>query len=239
MDDTMRRAAHAERQRRYYARHREEIAAVRAAYYAEHATEIRERDVARRALNRDVIRARVNAKRAAASKERIAELREQHRDDYARHREKRIATARAGYVANRDERLDQQREYRTANAEEIKARRRARYLRDREQILAKMKADPSRAAYQRAYRSSPERRVIRYCNDSNARAERYGLPGRLVPDEVMALVGPCRYCGGDAGGWDHVEPLSDGGANDISNLVPACFTCNRRKGRRRKSGSPM
>lgn len=31
---------------------------------------------------------------------------------------------------------------------------------------------------------------------------------------------------------DHVIPLSAGGSNDISNIVPACLRCNQTKGGR-------
>ncbi len=40
----------------------------------------------------------------------------------------------------------------------------------------------------------------------------------------------CAYCG--AGGSlqeDHCTPLKRGGANDISNIAPACPPCNLRK----------
>jgi hypothetical protein len=30
---------------------------------------------------------------------------------------------------------------------------------------------------------------------------------------------------------DHIEPVSEGGTNDINNLVSACFDCNRGKGK--------
>ena len=42
----------------------------------------------------------------------------------------------------------------------------------------------------------------------------------------------CYYCG--KGGarlqMEHRIPLARGGNNDISNIVPACESCNRRKG---------
>lgn len=41
----------------------------------------------------------------------------------------------------------------------------------------------------------------------------------------------CEYCG-DRGGkleCDHVVPVSKGGSNEYSNLVTACFKCNRSK----------
>lgn len=40
----------------------------------------------------------------------------------------------------------------------------------------------------------------------------------------------CVYCGERTiMTRDHVIPLSKGGSNDISNIVPACLTCNLRK----------
>lgn len=44
---------------------------------------------------------------------------------------------------------------------------------------------------------------------------------------------PCHYCGAPkAGTVDHVIPVSRGGTNDASNLVPACGPCNYSKGGR-------
>jgi 5-methylcytosine-specific restriction endonuclease McrA len=52
----------------------------------------------------------------------------------------------------------------------------------------------------------------------------------------------CRYCGrhlvtGDhlrpeAGEWDHVVPLVQGGSHTWDNVVPSCKSCNSRKGGR-------
>ncbi|MGN6557916.1 MAG: HNH endonuclease [Solirubrobacterales bacterium] len=42
----------------------------------------------------------------------------------------------------------------------------------------------------------------------------------------------CRYCGGEAGEVDHVEPRVRGGRTTPANLVAACRYCNRAKGDR-------
>jgi 5-methylcytosine-specific restriction endonuclease McrA len=77
---------------------------------------------------------------------------------------------------------------------------------------------------------SPEERHLRHFIDcSNTRARRYGVVGHLRPADVRLIVGPCSYCGGIATEWDHVNPLRNGGPNAISNLVPSCAPCNRRR----------
>lgn len=40
------------------------------------------------------------------------------------------------------------------------------------------------------------------------------------------------YCGDPETGVDHVWPLSRGGPDHLSNLVPACWSCNPSKGNR-------
>lgn len=47
--------------------------------------------------------------------------------------------------------------------------------------------------------------------------------------------GRCWFCGCPLGpDWtiDHLTPVSRGGADEVSNLVPSCRTCNARKGAR-------
>ena len=49
----------------------------------------------------------------------------------------------------------------------------------------------------------------------------------------------CQYCGRSAPQVllhvDHIEPVAEGGTNDITNLVTACSDCNLGKGARRLS----
>ena len=53
-----------------------------------------------------------------------------------------------------------------------------------------------------------------------------------VPVKVYAAIresGPCVYCDNPAKHVDHVRPLSRGGWEHESNLVPACGSCNSSK----------
>lgn len=78
----------------------------------------------------------------------------------------------------------------------------------------------------------------RYCSRKvmrvRRRASEVGASGTYTWGEVMRVyvrIGGCAYC------WlptddlepDHVVPLSRGGSNSITNVVPACGDCNRDK----------
>lgn len=49
----------------------------------------------------------------------------------------------------------------------------------------------------------------------------------------------CQYCGKSAPDAvlevDHIVPVAEGGGNEVTNLVTACFDCNRGKGARKLS----
>lgn len=53
-------------------------------------------------------------------------------------------------------------------------------------------------------------------------------------DLIAEFDGCCAYCGvkPDKLEMDHIVPLSRGGQHTKSNIVPACFNCNRSKGAR-------
>lgn len=52
----------------------------------------------------------------------------------------------------------------------------------------------------------------------------------------------CQYCGNVPPAVtlepDHIDPVANGGTNDIDNLITACFDCNRGKGHRLLSSVP-
>lgn len=67
---------------------------------------------------------------------------------------------------------------------------------------------------------------------------REAMPGTHRPDVWNKTGGLCTYClveltpeSGRSNSYhiDHVMPVSKGGQNDISNLTPACQSCNSKK----------
>lgn len=75
-------------------------------------------------------------------------------------------------------------------------------------------------------------RDLHFSTQANVRAKKAGAIGRLNRQEVGAITGPCSYCGAEADEWDHVEPLTRGGPNDVFNIVPCCRPCNLSKNNR-------
>lgn len=52
----------------------------------------------------------------------------------------------------------------------------------------------------------------------------------LWEEKLIKLEGKCQMCGTKNNiTIDHIIPLSKGGLNDINNLQPLCFSCNRSK----------
>ena len=62
-----------------------------------------------------------------------------------------------------------------------------------------------------------------------------GAGGKITKKDVDNLFEQfgriCYYCKvSKANSIDHITPISKGGTNNISNLVPACISCNSKKG---------
>ena len=80
------------------------------------------------------------------------------------------------------------------------------------------------------YYLRPETRKI---NNRNSVCKRNGIEGRYTIEEWKAKLEEynycCAYCGEellDKITADHVIPITRGGTNYISNIVPACMHCN-------------
>jgi len=76
--------------------------------------------------------------------------------------------------------------------------------------------------------------------DAVCKARRAGASGSHTHEEWLACLshfdGRCYYCGerltAGTRTRDHLIPIVKGGTNDISNIVPACRSCNCRKNSR-------
>ena len=77
---------------------------------------------------------------------------------------------------------------------------------------------------------------IRIAAQERRRSREREAPGMFTAAQFRALVaehdGRCAYCGEERPlGADHRIPLARGGTNDITNILPACRSCNCRKGK--------
>lgn len=150
---------------------------------------------------------------------------------------------RARYARDYDKRLAAVQMYRKDNAAEISARARVRYL-----------ADPAKAARQarESYMRHRDKRVeaaIEYQKNNPAvvaltrhrrkAAESLKVTRRDHRRLLSRYRNRCAYCEVKLGPWgrsasnslqwDHVLPLSKGGADSVGNLLPSCRECNRAK----------
>lgn len=131
------------------------------------------------------------------------------------------------------------------------AKRRAKYLRYRETLLARKRARytgssaeqreaalkyywanaDARREYQREYERRVQGWAKRYAREKGTRT------GPIDFDAVLSRAeGLCGICSKPLGAepmhFDHIVPLSRGGAHVESNLQAAHAFCNRRKGNR-------
>lgn len=105
-------------------------------------------------------------------------------------------------------------------------------------IRARRDPEPLR---QQARRWYAENRLHGIAAQANRRARRAGVVGLVTAEQLIARLlyfgGRCYLCAGPANGFDHVKPLSAGGANFASNIRPACTSCNSRKGQTWKAAT--
>lgn len=144
------------------------------------------------------------------------------------------------------------RAYQETHRDRIKAQRAAHFQAHKAEIVEARRlrrtADPEQAERERGYaaahyqanaatykaRSAAWQKADRrrkFVNWANRRARQVGAVGHLDWRDLPELPAPCRYCGGEALGFDHVVPFVSGGTNTVDNLVPCCLLCNERKNR--------
>ena len=118
---------------------------------------------------------------------------------------------------------DKQREYVARKRGEVNQRQREDYLRNREERKAKVT--------ERHHSCEILRRSITGAWKANSRSDE-----KVTQAEMRLIIEnsghSCYHCGEltDKFHFDHVKPLSAGGANRPWNIVVSCPTCNLSKG---------
>ena len=180
-----------------------------------HAPRRRQLDRERYAANRESV---LSAKRERyASDPSFAEgIRARNRDWYRRNLTRRRESKRRYYVEN---------------ADELRANQR---MRNREKYASSPRAVLD---YYQQWRKRNLERARAYVRVS-ANKRRAASAGRHFTfaewEELLRYhAGHCAYCGStERIEADHRIPLYRGGSNELSNILPACRHCNRRKHRR-------
>lgn len=121
------------------------------------------------------------------------------------------------------EKLEVTRTWRKANPERCRANR---------ESWRKRNAEKKRGIDRRWRAENP---AVNIPSNQRHRARKAAAGGEgITRKQWLEVVGEyggrCAYCGRAVRlSMDHVEPLSKGGAHDISNAAPACSSCNSSK----------
>lgn len=140
--------------------------------------------------------------------------------------EARKATQREYRKKHRAKARETSRRWREENADAMREGNRKWYRENRDKVLE----------YRREYRARNLERILEL--NRNRRAREKGVKVRdFTPaqwEEVQAEWDHrCAYCGNRKRlTVDHVTPISKGGQHTKSNIVPACQSCNSKKGDR-------
>lgn len=149
-----------------------------------------------------------------------------NKERYAEYRTATAATRKvqraAYYRANRDKIMAQVKAYTDANYEKVLAYHAGHYASNKEKVKA----------WAIAWRKNNRDRIRHIGNARRVRKLNNG--GSHTFEELTAkfeaLGNACFYCGkGGPISIDHDVPISRGGSDDISNILPACKSCNSSK----------
>ena len=173
------------------------------AYEEAHREELRKKKASYRTKNKEQIRFRDQLYR----QNRSAELRLKNKAYYLENRDRLIANVKARATAHPDKISAYHVKHYAMNAERIKAN-----------VSVYRKAYPEKKAH------LENRRRARKAGNGGS----HTLAQRL--EKFSRLGNRCFYCGKTGRlTVDHDVPLKRGGTDDISNVLPACRSCNSKK----------
>lgn len=140
----------------------------------------------------------------------------------------------------------QQKKYRDENKDRINARSRGWYERNRARRIkiAKEWSEKNREHHRRLWRNwikTPNGKISHKEHRAKYIARKRGVIATFTFEEWIELLVQygykCAYCGKSFSDLirstqDHIIPISKGGDHTKDNIVPACLSCNCRKGNR-------
>lgn len=188
----------------YYALHRERRKAQQRAYYQR---------------NRNACLARSKSYYQENHEDRL----QYHRDYHQAHRDRRLLKSKHYAQTHRVEHNNHTKESRARHRDTYREYIRQYYITHQDHIRE----------YRRAHAESIKltQRII----TNRYRARRREVEASLTQEQWQAILqvynNRCAYCGASAKlTQDHVIPVSLGGPYTIWNIVPACLSCNSKKG---------
>lgn len=165
-----------------------------------------------------------NAATLVSHRKNIEKHRARVRAYYASHKEELAASQRAKVAANPEKARAYSKAMYQKHIEKRRAHLRHRRKTQREVILAQNRRYLARHPGRGAEFSQRRRARTKHAPVNNLTAAQWA--------EIKAAYGHrCVYCGskGHQLTQDHITPLSRGGSHTVSNIVPACRSCNSRK----------
>jgi 5-methylcytosine-specific restriction endonuclease McrA len=176
-------------------------------------------------------RRQLDRERYAANRESVLSAKRERYASEPVFAERVRASNNAWYQRNRDSRRERNRRYYAEHADDLRARNRERNRR-------KYAENPQVALdYYKQWRLRNLERYRAYVRVAGHKRRVASAGTHFSFAEWETLLkqheGRCAYCGSvkliEA---DHRTPLCRGGSNEISNILPACRHCNRRKHRK-------
>lgn len=144
---------------------------------------------------------------------------------YARNKESVKSRSKQWYIDNIERATQSRAQWSAANRDKVNEYSRRWHAANKEK---------SNAAVKRWRINNHDRAMFHV---ERRRQRKANAPGNGVSPEQWAAMlvdfnGTCAYCNTpyDKPIMEHMDPLSTGGAHDISNVVPVCNDCNARKG---------
>ena len=158
-------------------------------------------------------------------KEYSKQYRKDHKQYYEEHKKQ-------WYLDHKEQYKQWNKQYRLNHKEEKKQWSKQYYLDHPEK----------KKEYKKQYYGTPEGKANKQRENAKRRAKEREIINTLTGEEWIGILKKykfrCAYCGKkftlfDRETKDHIIPISKGGDNTKENIVPACRSCNSKKGNRK------